>query len=55
MVVDDAVVARSLLRGWIDAEPDMKVVAALRTGRQAVDAMEFRRCRCCSRRSAASW
>jgi two-component system chemotaxis response regulator CheB len=40
MVVDDAVVARSLLRGWIDAEPDMKVVAALRTGRQAVDAIE---------------
>ena len=40
MVVDDAVVARSLLRGWIDAEPDMKVVAALRTGRQAVDALE---------------
>ena len=40
MVVDDAVVARSLVRGWIDAEPDMKVVAALRTGRQAVDAIE---------------
>jgi two-component system, chemotaxis family, protein-glutamate methylesterase/glutaminase len=40
MVVDDAVVARSLLRGWIDAEPDMKIVAALRTGRQAVDAIE---------------
>jgi CheY-like chemotaxis protein len=40
MVVDDAVVARSLLRRWIDAEPDMKVVAALRTGRQAVDAIE---------------
>ena len=72
MVVDDAVVARSLLRGWIDAEPDMKVVAALRTGRQAVDAIEHHdadvvmldvdmpeldgiwRCRCCSRRSAAS-
>jgi two-component system chemotaxis response regulator CheB len=42
MVVDDAVVARSLLRRWIDAEPDMKVVAALRTGRQAVDAIEHR-------------
>ncbi len=40
MVVDDAVVARSLLRHWIDAEPDMNVVAALRTGRQAVDAVE---------------
>jgi two-component system, chemotaxis family, protein-glutamate methylesterase/glutaminase len=42
MVVDDAVVARSLLRRWIDAEPDMEVVAALRTGRQAVDAIEHR-------------
>ncbi len=40
MVVDDAIVARSLLRHWIDAEPDMTVVAALRTGRQAVDAIE---------------
>ena len=40
MVVDDAVVARSLLRRWIDAEPDMNVVAALRTGRQAVEAIE---------------
>jgi two-component system chemotaxis response regulator CheB len=40
MVVDDAAVARSLLRRWIDAEPDMHVVAAFRTGRQAVDAIE---------------
>ena len=40
MVVDDAVVARSLLRRWIDAEPDMSVVAVLRTGRQAVEAIE---------------
>jgi two-component system, chemotaxis family, protein-glutamate methylesterase/glutaminase len=40
MLVDDAAVARSLLRRWIDAEPDMHVVAAFRTGRQAVDAIE---------------
>ncbi len=37
MVVDDAVVARRLLTRWIDAEPDMTVMASLRTGREAVD------------------
>jgi len=36
MVVDDAVVVRSLLARWIDAEPDMRVVASLPTGREAV-------------------
>jgi two-component system, chemotaxis family, protein-glutamate methylesterase/glutaminase len=36
MVVDDAVVVRSLLARWIDAEPDMHVVASLATGREAV-------------------
>jgi DNA-binding NarL/FixJ family response regulator len=36
MVVDDAVVVRSLLARWIDAEPDMHVVASLPTGREAV-------------------
>jgi two-component system, chemotaxis family, protein-glutamate methylesterase/glutaminase len=36
MVVDDAVVVRSLLARWIDAEPDMQVVASLATGREAV-------------------
>jgi len=40
MVVDDAVVARSLATRWIDAEPDMTVVASLRTGREAVDQIE---------------
>jgi two-component system chemotaxis response regulator CheB len=40
MVVDDAVVARSLVARWVDAEPDMTVVAALRTGREAVDQIE---------------
>jgi len=42
MVVDDAVVARSLFTRWIDAEPDMTITASLRTGRQAVD--QFERC-----------
>src|SRR5580704_10421465 len=40
MVVDDAVVARSLVTRWVDAEPDMIVAAALRTGREAVDQIE---------------
>src|SRR3984957_6841108 len=36
MVVDDAVVVRSLLARWVDAESDMQTVASLRTGREAV-------------------
>lgn len=40
MVVDDAIVARSLLRRWIDAEPDMAVTAVLRSGREAVEQIE---------------
>jgi two-component system chemotaxis response regulator CheB len=40
MVVDDAVVARSLVARWVDAEPDMKVTASLRTGREAVDQVD---------------
>jgi two-component system, chemotaxis family, protein-glutamate methylesterase/glutaminase len=40
MVVDDAIVVRSLLARWIDGEPDMEVVASLRTGREAVDRIE---------------
>jgi two-component system chemotaxis response regulator CheB len=37
MVVDDAVVVRSLLTLWIKEAPDLRLVAALRTGREAVD------------------
>jgi two-component system chemotaxis response regulator CheB len=40
MVVDDAVVARSLVARWVDAEPDMKITASLRTGREAVDQID---------------
>jgi two-component system chemotaxis response regulator CheB len=40
MVVDDAVVARSLVTRWVDAEPDMMVAASLRTGREAVEQIE---------------
>ena len=40
MVVDDAIVVRSLLARWVDAEPDMEVIASLRTGREAVARIE---------------
>src|SRR6476660_764638 len=37
MIVDDAMVVRSLLSRWIDAEPGLRVVAALRNGREAIE------------------
>ncbi len=40
MVVDDAVVARSFITRWVDAEPDMKITATLRTGREALEQIE---------------
>jgi len=40
MVVDDAIVVRSLLARWVEAEPDMEIVASLRTGREAVARIE---------------
>jgi two-component system, chemotaxis family, protein-glutamate methylesterase/glutaminase len=40
MVVDDAVVARSLVTRWVDAEPDMMIAASVRTGREAVEKIE---------------
>ena len=40
MIVDDAVVARSIMARWVDAEPDMKVAASLRTGQEALDKLE---------------
>src|SRR6202045_4177623 len=40
MVVDDAVVVRGLVARWIEAEPDMRLVASLRTGREAVAQVE---------------
>jgi two-component system, chemotaxis family, protein-glutamate methylesterase/glutaminase len=40
MVVDDAVVVRGLFSRWVQAEPDLELAAALRTGRQAVDQLE---------------
>jgi two-component system chemotaxis response regulator CheB len=43
MVVDDSVVIRDLLSRWLNAEPGIEVVAALRTGREAVDQFERHR------------
>ena len=40
MVVDDAIVARSLMTRWIEAEPDMTITATARTGRQALEQLE---------------
>jgi two-component system, chemotaxis family, protein-glutamate methylesterase/glutaminase len=40
MLVDDSAVIRGLITRWIEAEPDMTVVASLRTGREAVDHVE---------------
>src|SRR3984885_7783119 len=40
MVVDDALVVRSLLARWVDAEPDMQIIASRRTGREAVARIE---------------
>jgi two-component system chemotaxis response regulator CheB len=40
MVVDDALVVRSLLARWIEAEPGLKVVATLRNGREALDRLD---------------
>jgi two-component system, chemotaxis family, protein-glutamate methylesterase/glutaminase len=40
MIVDDAIVVRGLFSRWVEAEPDMEVVASLRTGREAVTQLE---------------
>jgi two-component system chemotaxis response regulator CheB len=40
MIVDDAAVVRGLFARWVTAEPDLDVVALLRTGRDAVAEIE---------------
>src|SRR3984885_9634357 len=40
MIVDDAVVARSMMTRWVEAEPDMMIAAALRSGREALERIE---------------
>lgn len=40
MLVDDAAVVRGLFARWVESEPDLEVVATLRTGREAVVQLE---------------
>jgi two-component system chemotaxis response regulator CheB len=40
MIVDDALVVRGLFTRWVEAEPDLELVASLRTGREAVNQVE---------------
>jgi two-component system chemotaxis response regulator CheB len=40
MVVDDSVVIRGMISRWIEAEPDMEVIASLRTGLDAVNQID---------------
>jgi two-component system chemotaxis response regulator CheB len=42
MVVDDAVVVRGMIARWVEAEPDMEIVASLGGGRDAIDQVERR-------------
>jgi two-component system chemotaxis response regulator CheB len=40
MIVDDAVVVRGLVSRWVNAEPDLQIVASLRTGQDALDDLD---------------
>ncbi len=40
MVVDDAVIVRSLVTRWVSEAPDLEMVTAVRNGREAVSAMD---------------
>ncbi len=40
MVVDDAVIMRSLVARWVTEVPDLEFVAALRNGREAINALD---------------
>jgi two-component system chemotaxis response regulator CheB len=40
MVFDDAVLPRGMMARWINAEPDLRVVAALHNGREAIEQFE---------------
>jgi len=41
MVVDDSVVARSMIMRWLEEEPDLLGVAAVRNGREAIEQIEL--------------
>src|SRR5882724_12370020 len=40
MVVDDAAIVRSLLSRWVEEAPGLKLVAALRNGREALERLD---------------
>ena len=40
MVVDDSALVRGLIARWIKAEPDFRMVAALRSGREAIEQVD---------------
>jgi len=40
MIVDDALVVRGFLKRWIDAEPDLELVASIGNGQEAVDRLD---------------
>ncbi len=40
MMVDDSAIARGFLRRWLESEPDIEIVAALRTGREAIEHLD---------------
>jgi two-component system chemotaxis response regulator CheB len=40
MIVDDAVIVRGMFARWVEAEPDLEVVASLRGAREAIDKIE---------------
>jgi len=40
MVVDDAIIVRSLLSRWIEETPGLQLVAALRNGREAIERLD---------------
>jgi two-component system chemotaxis response regulator CheB len=42
MLVDDAVVVRGMISRWVEAEPDMQIVASLGSGRDAIEQIERR-------------
>lgn len=40
MVIDDSAVARGLVRRWVEEEPNLEIVASLRTGREAIEYLD---------------
>src|SRR5882757_8848159 len=43
MVVDDAAIVRSLLSRWVEEAPGLRLVAALKNGREAIERLDLAR------------